>query len=112
MGDLKSRKLIVLKGALFLLAGALASIALVVRNPELMTALLLVIAIWCFARFYYFVFYVIEKYVDPGFRYSGTFALVRYFARNRSRKPGHPERTREGSRVAEESRSLPDYSSG
>jgi hypothetical protein len=40
--------------------------------------LLLAIAVWCFARFYYFAFYVIEHYVDPGFRFSGLWSFARY----------------------------------
>ena len=31
----------------------------------------LALVIWCFCRFYYFAFYVIERYVDPGYKFSG-----------------------------------------
>ena len=86
--ELTNPKLIVMKGLLFLLAGALASITLIVRDPQLITALLLFAAIWCFARFYYFAFYVMEKYVDPNFRYAGILALVRYFVRARKNTSG------------------------
>jgi hypothetical protein len=84
--ELRNPKLICMKGALFLVAGALASITLIVRHPELLTAMLLVIAIWCFARFYYFAFYVIERYVDSQYQFSGMIALLRYAARRRSMK--------------------------
>jgi len=39
---------------------------------------LLAAIIWSAARLYYFMFYVIEKYVDPGYRFAGVFACVRY----------------------------------
>jgi hypothetical protein len=29
------------------------------------------LSIWCFARAYYFAFYVIEHYVDGSYRYAG-----------------------------------------
>jgi hypothetical protein len=46
---------------------------------------LLALAVWCFCRFYYFAFYVIEHYVDPGFKFSGLWAFFRY-AVSRRRK--------------------------
>jgi hypothetical protein len=48
-------------------------------------AVLLAIAVWCFCRAYYFAFYVIEKYVDPTFRFSGLGSAVRYLC---GRPPG------------------------
>ena len=65
MGDLKSKKLIIVKGFLFLLCGGVAAVTLLAENWNWRNALLLAIAIWSFCRFYYFSFYVIEKYVDP-----------------------------------------------
>lgn len=85
MRDLKSPKLIWLKGILFLLLG-LASAGLVwFEAPTLKTALLLVLTIWAFCRAYYFGFYVLEKYVDPQFRFAGLFSLVRYILSRRGR---------------------------
>ena len=84
MRDLTSSKLIYAKGFLFLLASLLASSILVLQNPRALTILLLVIAIWCFARFYYFAFYVIEKYVDAQYRFTGMISILRYlFAKKR-----------------------------
>jgi hypothetical protein len=83
MPDLKNPKAIYAKGFLFLLAGLLASFILVLENPSLKTALLIAIAVWCFARFYYFAFYVIEHYVDPGFRFAGLWSFARYLMRRR-----------------------------
>jgi hypothetical protein len=83
--DLKNHNLIVAKGLLFLAGAALAAVTLVVRNPEPMTAILIVTAIWCSARFYYFAFYVLEKYVDPRLRYAGLIALITRAIRGRKR---------------------------
>lgn len=79
MGDLKSHRLIFAKGLLFLLMGVMAGGLLLADRPNLRTAALLAIAIWAFCRFYYFAFYVIEKYVDPSHRFAGLFAFVRYW---------------------------------
>jgi hypothetical protein len=84
MADLKDPKAIYAKGFLFLLGGLLASFILVLENPSLKTALLIAIAVWCFARFYYFAFYVIEHYVDPGFRFAGLWSFARYLMRRRA----------------------------
>jgi hypothetical protein len=47
----------------------------------------LVVAVWSFRRFYYFAFYVLERYVDPAYRFSGLFSLARHLLRNPRRKP-------------------------
>lgn len=39
-------------------------------------AVLLALSIWGFCRAYYFAFYVIEKYVDPEFRFSGLLSFA------------------------------------
>jgi hypothetical protein len=78
MRDLTRPKLIYVKGFLFLLASMLAASILIVQDPRALTILLLVIATWCFARFYYFAFYVIERYVDARYRFTGMISFVRY----------------------------------
>jgi hypothetical protein len=85
MKDLSNPFWIKLKGLLFLFIGIAAAILLFLDSPTLRTAVLLVIAIWSFCRFYYFAFYVIEKYVDPGYKFSGLISFARYlFQRRRS----------------------------
>ena len=84
MRDLTNAKLIYAKGFLFLLCGLLAGAALVFDNPGLRTVLLLALCVWCFARFYYFCFYVIEHYVDPTYRFAGLWSFVRYLLRKKS----------------------------
>jgi hypothetical protein len=78
MKELKSRRLIITKGLLFLLLGLLAAILLLAQIPGWKTTALLVVCIWSFCRFYYFAFYVIEKYVDSEYRFSGIGSAVRY----------------------------------
>ena len=81
--DLTNRRLIYLKGFLFLLGGLIASVLLVLEHPTWKVALLLAVAVWCFARFCYFAFYVIGRYVDPGYKFSGLGSLVRHLLRRR-----------------------------
>ena len=83
-GDLKSAKLIYLKGFLFLVTGLLSVIALLLDSPTLRTAFLLLIAVWSFCRLYYFLFYVIEKYVDPGYKFAGLYSFLVYLLRKRA----------------------------
>jgi hypothetical protein len=86
MKELTDSRWIKLKGILFLLIGLLASALLLIEHPEVRAAILLAIATWCFCRFYYFAFYVIEHYVDPSYRFSGLWSFARYLlARRRDR---------------------------
>ena len=84
MTDLTNPRLIKLKGLLFLCVGLAAAILLFLENPSLRAVVLLVIAIWCFCRFYYFAFYVIEHYVDPSFRFSGLGSFFLYIIKRRN----------------------------
>jgi hypothetical protein len=83
MRDLTSPFWIKLKGLLFLLLGVVAVVLLLLDSPTLKTAGLLALAIWSFCRLYYFAFYVIEKYVDPSYKFSGLISLVRYLFQRR-----------------------------
>ena len=87
-GDLKSARLMYLKGFLFLLAGCAASAGIVVECGSARVALLLAIAIWSFCRLYYFLFYVIEKYIDPSFKFAGIIPALQYiFGRQKQIEP-------------------------
>ena len=88
MRDLKSAKAIYAKGILFVVGGLIASAALILEHPDLKTIALLLAAIWCFARAYYFAFYVIEHYVDPGYRFSGLWSFVVYLVSRWRGGPG------------------------
>jgi hypothetical protein len=85
MPDLTSPKLIYAKGFLFLFGGILAAAGIVLEQPSIKIAVLLALAIWCFARFYYFMFYVIEHYVDPQYRFAGLWSFVKYLVTRRRR---------------------------
>jgi hypothetical protein len=87
MADLTNPKLIYAKGFLFLLAGVMASALLLLEHPEVKVALLLAVAVWSFARFYYFAFYVIEHYVDPTYRFAGLGSFFRYLLRRKQSPP-------------------------
>jgi hypothetical protein len=63
---------------LFLFMGIATGVLLFLESPTLKTAVLLAVVIWSFCRFYYFAFYVIEKYVDPDYKFSGLISFVRY----------------------------------
>ena len=81
MKDLSNPFWIKLKGLLFLFIGIAAAVLLFLDNPTIKTAVLLAVAVWSFCRFYYFAFYVIEKYVDPAYKFSGLISFARYWFR-------------------------------
>jgi hypothetical protein len=83
MRELKSSRWIVAKGLLFLILKLLCAALLALEYRSLRSAGLLVVAIWCFCRFYYFAFYVIERYVDPSYRFSGLVSFARYVFQRR-----------------------------
>jgi hypothetical protein len=85
MKDLTSTTWIKVKGLLFLLLGLGAVVLLLLENPSWKVALLLALAIWCFCRFYYFAFYVIEKYVEPSYKFSGLWSFVCYLVQRRKK---------------------------
>lgn len=85
MADIKNPRLLYAKGALFVLGGIMAAGLILAECPTVKVALLLGIAIWCFARAYYFVFYVIKHYVDPSYKFAGLWSFVRYLLRKHRR---------------------------
>jgi len=83
MGDLRDPRLMYLKGALFLLCGALGATLLLFEAPTLKVAALLALTVWCFARAYYFAFYVVQHWIDPGFRFAGLFDFAAYLIKRK-----------------------------
>ena len=77
MSDLKSKRLIVAKGMMFFGIAAVAAALILFESPSARTAILLALLVWAACRFYYFLFYVLERYVDPRLRYAGILALAR-----------------------------------
>ncbi len=81
MRDLKGARWMYLKTALFLVL-LLSSCALVLLEAVMWrTAGLLVVIVWASARLYYFAFYVIERYIDPAYRFSGLWSAMLYLIR-------------------------------
>src|SRR5262245_49983696 len=71
MPDLKDPRLMYLKAWLFLIAGLGAAAGILIELHSLRIALLLAITVWSFCRLYYFLFYVIERYIDPEQKFPG-----------------------------------------
>ncbi len=89
MTDITNKKLLYFKGFLFLLGGILSSAILLIEHPSLKVAVLLGVSIWCFARSYYFAFYVIEHYVDSSYKFSGLWSFAVYlFHKKKKRNKG------------------------
>lgn len=83
--DIRSKPLLHAKGLLFLLTGLIAVGAILIESPNLRTVALLGIGIWSFCRFYYFLFYVLEKYAGRERRYAGVMDALRYVITRRDR---------------------------
>ncbi|MFN7735588.1 MAG: hypothetical protein ACK52S_01460 [Pirellula sp.] len=76
--DIKSEKVLHLKGFLFLALGIVGASLLLYDNLSIRTIVLLMITIWAFCRFYYFLFYVLEKYAGRDRRYAGILDALAY----------------------------------
>jgi len=83
MTDLKSEKWIVAKGVMFFGIGALTAALILLEMPSLRVAAYLGLLVWASYRFYYFLFYVLEHYVDPTMRYAGLWDLMLGMKRRR-----------------------------
>ena len=93
MGDITNPKLLYFKGFLFLFLGSFASVLLLVESPTIQTAVLLSMVVWSFCRLYYFAFYVIEHYIDPGYKFAGLTDFARYLLRRRAATKQAPNDT-------------------
>lgn len=80
--DLRSSQAIYAKGLMFVVVAVLSATLLIARLPRWDIALLLSICVWASCRAYYFAFYVIEKYVDSQFRFSGLLDFCKYLLRH------------------------------
>ena len=89
MRDIKSPTAIWIKAILFVAVGIAASVLLLIETGTLKAGLLLALTIWAFCRAYYFAFYVVEKYVDPGYRFSGLISFTRYLFRRKRNQTQH-----------------------
>ena len=85
MQILHDKRWIMAKGGLFLFLGVLSGTLLLVEQFTLTTSVLLVITIWAFCQFYYFAFYVVERYVDRTYRFGGLLSFARYLLQKERR---------------------------
>jgi len=76
--DIKNPKLIYLKGILFLLILVISASLILVETKSWTIGFLLLLVIWSSARFYYFMFYVIEKYVNSNYKFGGILHFLKY----------------------------------
>jgi hypothetical protein len=83
MRDLNHPAAMWTKAILFVGVGSVASVLLLLEVATLRGALLLAVSIWAFCRAYYFAFYVIGKYVDSSYRFSGLLSFLTYMVRKR-----------------------------
>jgi hypothetical protein len=83
MKDLSNPRWMWVKALLFITLGAACAVLVYLENPAWRTILFLGLIIWSFCRVYYFAFYVIEKYVDPSYKFSGLYSFVKYLLQRR-----------------------------
>jgi hypothetical protein len=74
--DLTSTRWIVAKGLLFFVIVAVSGALLVFEEDRLLRLALVVLCVWSSARAYYFLFYVLERYVGVEGRYAGVLDLI------------------------------------
>jgi hypothetical protein len=74
--DLKSKAWIVAKGIMFAGIAVVSVTLLLLEWPSFKLVLLMALLVWASCRFYYFLFYVLEHYVDRSMRYAGLLDLV------------------------------------
>lgn len=85
--DLKTSWLIHAKGMLFARLGLMAAALLFIQLPTLKTAALLGVTVWAFCRFYYYLFYVIDRYPGREKRFAGVFDALRFLLSPKPRPP-------------------------
>lgn len=87
MKDLTDPRWIKAKGVLFVFLGLFSGTLLLIERPTIRAVVLLAICVWAFCRAYYFAFYVLERYVDPKFRFSGLGSALKYLCSKQDRLP-------------------------
>ncbi len=85
-GDLRDPRWMYAKAVGFVVIGMLAGAIVLMEAPRARVAALLLIVAWAAARAYYFCFYVIERYIDPEYRFDGLVSVARYVLSGRARR--------------------------
>jgi hypothetical protein len=83
MADIKSVRVLYVKGGLFVLLGVLAGVGILMECFNWRVGVLMGVMVWAFCRAYYFAFYVVEHYADPGYRFAGLLDFFRYAMKRR-----------------------------
>lgn len=83
--DLKSPFLLYLKGGLFVFLVLLTGIMIILSDNPIEKLILLPLCIWSSCRFYYFLFYVLEQYMDHE-KNSSIFAMLIQIIRKKFNK--------------------------
>lgn len=76
--DLVNPKWMCLKAIGFVLIAFLCALGLMLRSMRIETAVLILLMVWASARAYYFCFYVIERYINPEFKYAGLSSALAF----------------------------------
>ena len=76
--DITNPRLLYFKGFLFVVCGLMTAGLILLEHPSWKLGALLALTVWCFARAYYFAFYVIEHYVDREYRFAGLWDFFKY----------------------------------
>ncbi len=93
--DLTDPRWMLVKAVGFVVIGFAACGLILLAAPRWDIAAFLALAIWAFARAYYFAFYVIEHYADPGYSYDGLISAIRHLRKIRKDTIRNgPERSR------------------
>ena len=79
--DITNPRVLYVKAGLFVVAGTLAAGLILLDQPTPKVAALLVLTVWCSARAYYFAFYVVQHYADPGYRFAGLTSFAAHLLR-------------------------------
>ena len=76
------------KCCLFVALGTLAAALVWVQAPTAFTAVMQTLMVWAFCRAYYFCFHVLQRWVDPTFRFAGLSSLLKHLAQKKGGRTG------------------------
>lgn len=91
--DLPHPGWMILKAALFAVIAVTAGGILLAQATTWTTLFLVILVAWSAARLCYFCFYVIEKYIDPSFKFAGLGSVARHLWLNRHHRGNEPKRS-------------------
>ncbi len=83
MSDLTSRPWIIAKGVMFAVILLMSGAGVMIHEDRCYRFCLLLTCLWSACRFYYFLFYVLERYVGIDGRYAGIIDLCQRLWRQR-----------------------------